>query len=109
MLLNLIEKNDRDRAVFVVEVPGISMTMSNWSAGWAPPQWGQVVDGVEGMLRNEQINDPVVLVGHSYGGLYLSVVLKTLPNLVKGAVLLEPACMLCHYPKVNCSVFIDIH
>ena len=39
-------------------------------------------------------------MAHSFGTIYASVVIKCNPDLVCGAVLLEPAAMLCHVPKM---------
>lgn len=103
MFLQLIEQKDASRAIFLVEIPQVSMNLSNWAVGNdAPPAWDKIVDSVHEMISRES-NFPhqkVVLVAHSYGTLLLSRVLKKLPSIVHGAVLYEPACCLCHYPKM---------
>jgi len=95
MLLRLVEEREPDRAVFVVQIPGVSMAASNWLPGHAhPPDHAQVAFAFEEMLRNH-LCEGALLVGHSYGSVYASYALRQCRALVKGLVLVEPAAMLC--------------
>jgi pimeloyl-ACP methyl ester carboxylesterase len=46
---------------------------------------------LRGILKNQSINPPYILVGHSLGGLITRYFASTYPNEVKGLLLLDPA------------------
>jgi pimeloyl-ACP methyl ester carboxylesterase len=64
--------------------------------GWSEPvrlprSLAQVTDELNGLLAQEQVSSPVVLVGHSLGGLYARRYAQRFPGRVAGLVLLDPA------------------
>jgi pimeloyl-ACP methyl ester carboxylesterase len=50
-----------------------------------------VTDDLHLLLRNAKVTRPVVLVGHSLGGLYATVYVNRFPKNVAGMVLIEPS------------------
>jgi pimeloyl-ACP methyl ester carboxylesterase len=63
-----------------------------WSTpGPAPRDAQQIVRELHTLLENAQIPGPYLLVGHSYGGLYVRVYAATYPEAVGGLVLIDAA------------------
>lgn len=63
-----------------------------WSEpGPSPRDAQQIVRELHTLLENAQIPGPYLLVGHSYGGLYVRVYAATYPEAVQGMVLIEAA------------------
>jgi pimeloyl-ACP methyl ester carboxylesterase len=63
-----------------------------WSdPGPAPRDAQQVGRELHSLLANAQIPGPYLLVGHSYGGLYVRVYAATYPETIKGMMLIEAA------------------
>ena len=62
--------------------------------GWSADQPGErdathIVDQLHGLLESAGITDPVVLAGHSAGGLYATVYAATFPEEVAAVVLVD--------------------
>jgi len=109
MLLGLVEAQDPHRDIFVVQIPSVSMSASNWLPGHAdPPSPRGVGESLELMLRERgecerRCERGAVLVAHSYGSTYASYLLRHCPRLVKGMVLAEPAVIMTHLNKMTTS------
>ena len=64
-----------------------------WSeAGPLPRTAGQIVAELAALLDAANIQTPIVLVGHSFGGLTARLFASRYPHRVAGLVLLDPAC-----------------
>ena len=51
-----------------------------------------IVEELRALLRDQHIEPPYILVGHSIGGLYMQLFAKTFPQEVAGLVLVDTTC-----------------
>ncbi len=56
----------------------------------SPQTLEEIVTGLHNLLSKNQINPPLVLVGHSMGGIYVRDYFQKYPNEVVGIVLVDP-------------------
>lgn len=82
----------KDRPVFLIELPYVSMRLVD-----DVPSAIETVEGVREMLAGHR---PAVFVSHSLGTAVTSWVARFAPHLMAGAVMIDPICFLLHYPHV---------
>ena len=89
------------RATFVVELPHISMQLSGHNDQLSVEQ---TVDAIDHMLRAHQIQS-ACFMGHSFGSICVTWIIKHRPHCVLSVVLLDPVCFLLFLPDV-CQNFV---
>jgi pimeloyl-ACP methyl ester carboxylesterase len=90
--------------MFVVQIPGVSMAASNWLPGHdVPPPPAAVAASLQAAFGDRGHPTGALFLAHSYGSTYAAFCLKHCPSVVRGCVLVEPASMLCHLPKMTQS------
>jgi pimeloyl-ACP methyl ester carboxylesterase len=87
------------RALIVVELQAVSMRL-------APPELHRddfVADMRQALARFGHVQG-AVFAGHSYGSFTLAWLVHRAADLVRGLVLLDPACLLLHLPSVLTNI-----
>lgn len=75
----------RDATVFAYNRPGYG----NSDIATTPRDGRTIVEELRTLLRQQGLQPPYVLVGHSLGGLYMQLFARTYPDEVKGLVLID--------------------
>ena len=95
---------DPSRPLFVVQIPNVSMAASNWLPGHdTPPAPSHVAQSLQHAFEAQGHHHGALFLAHSYGSTYANFALQFCPEIVRGCVLVEPASMLCHLPKMTKS------
>jgi len=80
------------------------MASSNWLPGHdTPPAPSHVAESLRQAFKAQGHHHGALFLAHSYGSTYAKFALQFCPNIVRGCVLVEPASMLCHLPKMTKS------
>lgn len=71
-----------------------------YAVGDALPRFGDEVADLARLIERESPGEPVVLVGHSMAGFHIEGLARLRPDLVAGAVLVDPTVEFVAYPKL---------
>jgi pimeloyl-ACP methyl ester carboxylesterase len=95
---NLLETHG-DRSIFLLELPHISMRMTH-----AIPGAGETADAVEKMLLHHLGGPngapPAVFMGHSFGSIIVSWMVKRKPDIIAQIIMLDPVSLCLYLPNV---------
>jgi pimeloyl-ACP methyl ester carboxylesterase len=69
-----------------LDYPGSGLS----SLGSSPQSVGSIAEGAMALLKDLNVTEKVIVVGHSMGGIVANQIAATYPELVRGVVLLGP-------------------
>jgi len=96
--IRYLSEQDRPPAIFLIELPHISMQICS-----VVPSSQETVDAIATALNRHGRWSQARFIGHSYGTYVVSWVIKQMPEIVAGAILIDPVCFLTFTPKTAYS------
>eukprot|EP00456_Euglypha_rotunda_P044283 TRINITY_DN3490_c0_g1_i16.p1 TRINITY_DN3490_c0_g1~~TRINITY_DN3490_c0_g1_i16.p1 ORF type:complete len:304 (+),score=2.37 TRINITY_DN3490_c0_g1_i16:208-1119(+) len=96
--IRFLPKQQRPPAIFLIELPHISMQICS-----VVPSSHQTVDAIATALTRHGGWGQARFIGHSYGTYVVSWMIKQKPQMVAGAILIDPVCFLTFTPKTAYS------